>query len=236
MAEYFEHLEQLDDISDVLWYVVNTAKAHGVIRQSYHFTPLFESQNSLRTAVSADGFSPEWVALYEKSDFRKADPIPDRTMVHGTLLKWQDAMAMEPNSRANETYFAAMREHGLIHGFGVPLFGPQGRNAYASFDFGKPIEEVPMEDVGIVRSVAQAAHQRVCILLEKTRERPELSEREREVLHWLARGKSIASIATILDISPDTAKTYCRRIHGKLKASDRVGATVKALKLGLVKV
>ena len=72
------------------------------------------------------------------------------------------------------------------------------------------------------------------MLLESTRSLPELSEREREVLEWIAQGKSFSVIADILDISHDTVKTYAKRIYAKLGTSDRVGAVVKALKLGLV--
>ena len=53
---------------------------------------------------------------------------------------------------------------------------------------------------------------------------------------WPAFPITNAAIATILDISPETAKTYSKRIYAKLDVSDRVGAVVKALRLGLVKV
>ena len=63
-----------------------------------------------------------------------------------------------------------------------------------------------------------------------------LSEREREVLEWMGRGKSSVDIGTILDISPETVRTYTRRIFDKLDTNDRVTATVRALKLGLVEL
>ena len=140
------------------------------------------------------------------------------------------------NTQENETYFEALREFGLIHGFGIPLFGPRGRDAYASFDFGMPFDEVPQAQLGTVRSVAQAGHQRLCMLLDTTQNMPDLTDREAEVLQWMVKGKSSSVIADILSISPDTVKTYTKRIYGKLDASDRVGAVVKALKLGLVTV
>ncbi|HCI62629.1 MAG TPA: LuxR family transcriptional regulator, partial [Erythrobacter sp.] len=60
--------------------------------------------------------------------------------------------------------------------------------------------------------------------------------REREVLEWMGRGKSSVDIGTILDISPETVRTYTRRIFDKLDTNDRVTATVRALKLGLVEL
>ena len=37
-------------------------------------------------------------------------------------------------------------------------------------------------------------------------------------------------------VSPHTVKTYAKRVYAKLDATDRVGAVVKALKMGLVNV
>lgn len=236
MQRHFGRIEALDDIGDILRYAANVCLEQKVVRYSYHFTPLFDAANSPRTVVIAEGYDPDWLAQYEQADFRACDPIPQRTMAHGAMLTWHDAMKIGANTPANIRYFEAMRENGLIHGFGIPLFGPRGRDAYASFDFDKPVSDVDPQALGLVRTVPQAAHQRVCVLLEAAKVRPELSEREQEVIEWVSRGKSLSAIATILDLSPDTVKTYTKRIYAKLDASDRVGATVKALKLGLVNV
>ncbi len=234
MQQYFGQIEALNDIDMVLNLCADMCESQGVLRQSYHFTPLFESPNSDTTVVYHRGFARDWIKKYEVEGFRKVDPIPERTLLHGQLLAWKEAIKRGANSSENEVYFHALRKHGLINGFGIPLFGPRGRNAYASFDFGRPYEEVPDTQLGTVRSVAQAGHQRLCMLLDTTQNLPDLTEREGEVLHWMVNGKSSSVIADILEISPDTVKTYTKRIYSKLDASDRVGAVVKALKLGLV--
>ncbi len=236
MQKYFAWIESLKDVGEILLYSSSICGDQGAIRRSYHLTPQFDAPNSMRTIVYALGFDPEWLERYDSSDFRLSDPIPERTMRHGAMLTWKDAREVAPNLPENEAYFAAMDEAGLIHGFGVPLFGPNGRDAYAAFDFGIPVDDVPDQNLGTVRAVSQVAHQRVCVLLDATNTVPQLSEREREVLQWVARGKSITSIAAILEISGDTVKTYTKRIYAKLGASDRVGAIVTALKLGLLRI
>lgn len=234
MQQYFGQIEAVSDIDEVLNLCADLCEEQGVLRQSYHFTPLFDAPNSDATVVYHRGFERDWIKTYEHESFREHDPIPSRTMQHGQILSWKEAIKRGENTPESETYFRALRSHGLINGFGIPLFGPRGRNAYASFDFGKPYTEVPDSQLGTVRSVAQAGHQRLCVLLDTTQNLPDLTERETEVLHWIVNGKSSSVIADILDISPDTVKTYTKRIYGKLDASDRVGAVVKALKLGLV--
>ena len=236
MQRHFDHIETLVDIGAVLTYVRDLALAAGAVRMSYHVTPLFENQTSMTTVVYTHGYAEEWLELYEKEEFRLVDPIPERVMEFGALMTWLDAMDWQKNTPEQERYFARMKEYGLIHGFGVPLYGRNGRDAYAAFDFGQHVDEVVPESVGLVRSVAQAGHQRISILVERKSPTPTLSEREVEVLSWVAQGKSLASIATILELSPDTVKTYAKRVYAKLDATDRVGAVVKALKMGLVNV
>lgn len=236
MPGYFTQIDAARDIGEVLRLARDICIENKVIRMSYHVIPLFAEPTSISTAVYANGFSKEWLELYDQADFRSADPIPRRVMEHGALMTWREAMDAEANTEENLKYFEAMREHGLIHGFGLPLFGPRGRDAYAGVDFGIPVTEVEGSLVETVRAVAQSAHQRICLILENMGETPKLSEREIEVLSWAARGKSTNAIATILDLSPDTVKTYAKRIYSKLDATDRVGAVVKALRLGLVKV
>lgn len=236
MFETLQEIEKLEDVGAVLVTASEFAIRLGVIRQSYHFTPVFDSASSDRTAVVAAGFSDEWMDLYHQQGFRSRDPIPERTMRHGARISWQDAMHLEENTSEHEEYFAAMRDHGLLHGFGLPLFGTGGREAYASFDFGRPIDEVEHSDIAQLTAVAQAAQARVSKLLSAARDNPALSEREGEVLRWLARGKSVTEIATILELSPETVRTYSKRIHDKLGAHNRVGAIIKALKLNLLRL
>ena len=234
MQRHFGHIEALNDIGEVLRYAADVCREQGVVRYSYHSTPIFDAPTSAKTNVISEGFSDEWLALYDQADFRAKDPIPQRTMQHGAMLTWEQATRAAPNTEANEEYFAAMREHGLVHGFGLPLFGPRGRNAFASFDFGVPLSEVDPDALGTVRSVPQGAHQRVCVLLDQAGKTPDLTMRETEVLQWVAKGKSVSVIADILELSPDTVKTYTKRIYSKLDTTDRVGAVVKALQMGLV--
>ena len=57
----------------------------------------------------------------------------------------------------------------------------------------------------------------------------QLTAREREILTFLARGKSNKVIAQALDISHDTVKLHVRHILSKLKLSSRVEAAVLAV-------
>jgi DNA-binding CsgD family transcriptional regulator len=54
----------------------------------------------------------------------------------------------------------------------------------------------------------------------------DLTPREKEVLQWLAKGKSNPSIGAILGISPRTVQTHLTRIYEKLGVETRTQAII----------
>lgn len=64
--------------------------------------------------------------------------------------------------------------------------------------------------------------------------RPRLTERERQVLDLLAEGYTAARIGRELGTSPRTVEVHLRRIYGKLDATDRLTAVLRAYDLELI--
>ena len=62
-----------------------------------------------------------------------------------------------------------------------------------------------------------------------------LSAREKNIINLIAQGQSNKEIARSLRISPETVKTYVRRIFAKLNVSKRPQAVALAQSLGIVK-
>lgn len=62
---------------------------------------------------------------------------------------------------------------------------------------------------------------------------PELSDREREVLHLIAQGHSNAEIATKLYLSIKTVRNHASNIFAKLQVADRAQAALRAREAGL---
>ncbi len=62
---------------------------------------------------------------------------------------------------------------------------------------------------------------------------PLLTDRERDILHLLARGKSNAAIATELGLSPKTIANNVSNIFAKLQVADRSEAIVRTREPGL---
>ena len=69
---------------------------------------------------------------------------------------------------------------------------------------------------------------------QATQRLPNLSPREREIMHLLAQGLTGEQVAERLVLSAETVKTHIRNAMGKLEASTRVHAVAIALREGLI--
>ena len=86
-------------------------------------------------------------------------------------------------------------------------------------------------DAAAVQAVLQAAGHRA----GRASVRPGgLTPREVDVLRMVARGMSNKEIAETLVISAKTARNHVERTYAKIGASNRIGASMYALRHGLV--
>lgn len=61
-----------------------------------------------------------------------------------------------------------------------------------------------------------------------------LTQREEEVLTFIAKGLNRAEVAQLLSVSAHTITTHVRSIYSKLDISSRAEATVEAIRRGLI--
>jgi DNA-binding CsgD family transcriptional regulator len=69
------------------------------------------------------------------------------------------------------------------------------------------------------------------LLLQVKREEARLTRREREVLSWVARGKTNAQVAELLWLSPSTVRKHLENVYPKLGVNTRTAAVASFLGL-----
>jgi DNA-binding NarL/FixJ family response regulator len=70
---------------------------------------------------------------------------------------------------------------------------------------------------------------------ERAPDAPALTERELQVLHGMAQGRSNAEIGRELYLSEDTIKTHARRLFRKMGVNDRAQAVASGFRWGFVR-
>jgi DNA-binding NarL/FixJ family response regulator len=73
---------------------------------------------------------------------------------------------------------------------------------------------------------------RILLSPRATAQVPQLSPREREIMHLMAEGGTAEAIGTALGVSVETVRTHVRNVIRKLQARNRVHAIALALERG----
>lgn len=209
-----------------------------LVSASYRLVPAFHSQLSDSAILFHFGFPAGWVDLYDDdSEFRQHDPIAEYVVKAGRLMTWQEAIDAQDLTGAQAGFVEKMHSFGLVHGYAMPCYGPAGREAYATFSFGRDTAMQDADKVKRCRDLMMAFHQAILRLDDERRDDPpSVSKREAEVLRWIARGKSNSEIATILGVSQSTVDTFVRRLFQKLGVNDRMAATFQGLYRGIIRL
>jgi DNA-binding CsgD family transcriptional regulator len=79
--------------------------------------------------------------------------------------------------------------------------------------------------------VLRVERQADALVLEERREEAQLTARERDVLSWVARGKTNAQIAELLWLAPSTVGKHLENVYAKLGVSTRTAAVARFLGL-----
>src|SRR5579871_4733612 len=98
-----------------------------------------------------------------------------------------------------------------------------GAKAYLLKD--APCEEL-LETIRLVHAGQKRITQEVGMRLAERMEGPDLTERERDVLRLMAKGRSNQEIGTALSITEGTVKFHVNHILNKLEVNDRTQAVI----------
>ena len=131
-------------------------------------------------------------------------------------------------------------QYGLNTGIAMALHLPEGRHFVLGVDRDKPLPSDATElqrvvaDLQLFAVHAQEAALRLLLPEPMRPEKPALTPRELEALHWTMEGKTAWEVGAILGISERTAVLHVNNAMHKLGCVSKHAAVLKALRLGLI--
>ncbi len=100
------------------------------------------------------------------------------------------------------------------------------------------LKDTPEDELAaVIRNVhagQQILPEKLAGRLAERQQRPELSQREVEVLQLLIKGRSNKEIGAALFLCEDTIKAHFKTLFTKLKVQDRTEAAISAIRHGIV--
>ncbi len=181
--------------------------------------------------VVANGWHPQWTALYVKENMTEADPVHRNFFRTLNPFLWTEARFDAERELRAKSIMQRAADFRMKVGFCVPIHYDHTITAVSIAG------ERPDLGAGVrsaLHLMSLFAHNRIRALAKSQAERRRhlLTEREREVLQWVSAGKSDWEISTILHISEHTARAHVKNAARKLKAVNRPAVIAEALRIG----
>lgn len=154
---------------------------------------------SWQREILCDGWPMEWLEHYLASGHFSEDPCASRCRAVGQPFVWSD-LSTTGMSAGQLRVMGEAAEFGLCNGFCVPIHEPRRVPAVVTAA-GERIELLP-EDGPILETLCVHAFRALRRMHDGGAQPVEvnLTDREREVLTWIAAGKAAEDVACILGI------------------------------------
>jgi len=183
------------------------------------------------------GYPRAWREHYDSNSYLAVDPVITRALTTILPFSWDELDRKDPRVAQ---LFREAAEHGLRHGFSVPVHGGHGEGGVLSLARAEP--PLP-EALGERQRLFQQAQWFAAVLQTKLRalvfeetesEARPLTPRERDCLRLAAEGQSAQDIARVLRITERTVVFHLNHAEEKLGTTRRQHAIARGVALGQI--
>lgn len=209
----------------------------GIEKFTYHHLTAHRPADFDRKQFFARGYDAEVVHEFKLN----LDAFHSPFVEH--ILKASDPMAFKEifsqldkdDERTDYWFHFYLSQHN--NGIVIPVFGSKSRNGYFVLAAKTAQTQISARRQRALKWACQETHLKLCqVLSEQIRISVSLTAREKEILTWVARGKSNSVIADIMGISPHTVNGYLRTVYLKTGVTDRTSAALVGVGNDLISV
>lgn len=230
--DFVERLQRLDDTAEISAQIAEELRWFGFDFVSSWWIPGPGEEPT--ECLLLNNRPRDYVDHYIEKNYVVRDPVVRELQVTLAPFSWNDVRERRELTKAERAIIEEGREFGANDGFVVPivtssgsigLFSPCGAQPNLTARARSALELIGMYSFHALRRAQ---------LRQKRTEGPHtpLTPREREIMQWVAAGKSDDEIAEILSVSMPTVTWHVENAKRKLDAFRRTYAVVQAIRLG----
>jgi DNA-binding CsgD family transcriptional regulator len=183
-------------------------------------------------AIRIHNYPDAWADYYDAHGLGVSDPVHRASHVTSVGFSWSQIPSMIPLTQSDHRTLALCHGHGIGSGFTVPAHVPGEARGSCSF-VGKAGRAMPGEALPLAQ-LAGAFGFEAARRLWSGRGRhdipePQLTDRQRDCVLWIARGKSDWETSRILGVSEETVTSHVRNACDRYDVNKRTSLVIRTL-------
>lgn len=206
----------------------------GVVRelgfQYWALTHHVDISKNPHQAIRLHNYPGEWVEYYDANRLGLTDPVHRASHVTTLGFAWSKIPQMIALTPLDREILAKGGTNGIGDGFTVPAHVPG--ESHGSCSFANPRgTALPEEDLPLAQLIGTFAFEAARRLwrVRPTKPSAPLTDRQRECLIWVARGKTDWEIAQILGIAHHTVVMHLKHARDRFGGGKRTSLVAQAL-------
>lgn len=181
------------------------------------------------TGLRIHNYPQEWADWFDSRRLGISDPVHRASQRTAAGFVWRDVPKFITLRSSDKAVLAKARRHGIGEGLTIPAHVPG--DAHGSCSFAWPSGQAANDDAltfaqsigSFAFEAARRLHSPIAV------QRPKLTDRQRECMIWVARGKTDWEISQILGLRRMTVVEHLKNARDRYDATTRVTLTVRAL-------
>lgn len=234
--DYLEKANEAETIEELFEILIQTVRNHGLDRAIFSLATDHRHLDLPASLGLIHNYPDDWLKHYNEQGFDKIDPVLSFGITQASAFEWREIPTRVPLTKRQMDCLNLGTEAGLHNGIATPLRGPNNQLAGLAFASSETKDSFDGK-LDLINSYCQhfyVVFQRLYENRNLADKNLFLTDKEREVLTWMASGKSYIETAQILNMSTHTVDFHMRNIFKKLDVNDQTLAVVKAYTLGLI--
>lgn len=213
------------------------AEALGIVSRELGFEYFALSHHvdirrAAQPAIRLHNYPADWVEYYDANSLGVSDPVHRASHVTSVGFAWSEIPRMIAMTQKDHEILIRGGARGIGNGFTVPANVPGESNGSCSFanPAGTPMREEDLPLAQLIGAFAfEAARKLWRVRAPLIHPLPRLTDRQRECILWVARGKSDWEISRILGIEHETVVRHLKQARERYGVGKRTMLAVQAL-------
>ena len=183
-------------------------------------------------AIRLHNYPDDWADYYDDHRLGISDPVCRASHLTSVGFAWSELPNMLDLTAGDRAILRRAEARGISNGFTVPANVPGESNGSCSFagPRGKPLREENLPLAQVIGAFGFEAARRLWrVRAPATGPLPRVTERQRECILWMARGKSDWEISRILGIQHETVVRHLKQARERYGVGKRTMLAVQAL-------